>query len=314
LDNIDDPKSAREGIPARSTPVTLVLEERGSNDLGVSVTKGASMTTFTAPPNKSHLMLNDGDILNVNSGGVAKDTTINNGGVENVNKGGDAMLTTINRGGVENVFAGGTAVETIINKGGVENVNGSGVAFDTTINNGGVENVNDGMAFDTIINKGGVENVNGGVTLDTMINNGGVENVLSGGTAFDVAFSGPHATLNLATPLGLKGFVANWHVGDVIDFLKTDVTSVQQTGNRLTVTYDDNKTATYELSHQQHHTEFQLQPDGHGGTNLILVHAGGVQQHEAASQIHFGPGPGVTDLVPIVGVGHAHHEVAGHLV
>jgi hypothetical protein len=88
--------------------------------------------------------------------------------------------------------------------------------------------------------------------------------------------------------LGLKGTVTNWHVGDVIDFLNTNVTSVQQKGNKLTVTFDGNQEATYKLSHQEHNTEFQLRPDGHGGTNLTLVH--------------------------IVGVGHAHHEVAGHLV
>jgi autotransporter passenger strand-loop-strand repeat protein len=249
------------------------------------------MTTFTAPPNKQDLVLNHGDILNVNRFGMATETTINKGGVENVNASGDAVLTTINRGGVENVFALGTAVETIINKGGVLNVNGSGTAFDTTINNGGFENVNGGVTFDTTINKGGVENVSGGgVAVDTTIDNGGVLSILSGGRAADVAFSGPHATLNLlANPLGLRGSVDNWRVGDVIDFQGTKVTSVDQIGTSLTVTYDGNQTATYALGGTlQPNTEFQLQPDGLGGTNLTLVH--------------------------IVGVGHAHHEVAGHLV
>ena len=126
------------------------------------------------------------------------------------------------------------------------------------------------------------------MTDGTTINHGGVENVLSGGTASGVAFKGPDATLNLATPLGLEGTVYTWKVGDVIDFLKTNVTSVHEKGNKLTVTFDGNQTATYKLSQQQHDTQFQLQPDGHGGTELTLV--------------------------PIVGVGHAHHDVAGHLV
>ena len=83
--------------------------------------------------------------------------------------------------------------------------------------------------------------------------------------------------------MGLEGTVANWRVGDVIDFLGTNVTGVQHTGTMLTVTYDDNKTATYGLKNQEANTQFQLNPDGNGGTILTLVSEGGVQQ--AASQV-----------------------------
>ena len=49
------------------------------------------MTTFTAPPDQTGLILGGGDILNVNAGGAAVGTTIVTGGVENVNSGGAAI-------------------------------------------------------------------------------------------------------------------------------------------------------------------------------------------------------------------------------
>jgi hypothetical protein len=107
------------------------------------------------------------------------------------------------------------------------------------------------------------------------------------------ASSGPGATLKLENPLALHGEVGNWQVGDVIDinFLNTKVESVHEQGSHLTVTFlnirGESFEATYRLVHQQAHTQFQLQSDGHGGTNLILV--------------------------PIVGVGNGQHDVAGHL-
>jgi hypothetical protein len=85
----------------------------------------------------------------------------------------------------------------------------------------------------------------------------------------------PHATLELATPSGLKGTITNWQVGDVIDFLNTDVTSFKLTGSpisdlTLTVTYDGTQTASYTVSRQPPDTEFKLQ-SVENGTDLILV-------------------------------------------
>lgn len=57
------------------------------------------MTTFNAPPDQVGLTLNDGDTLNVNSGGTASDTRINYGGVEYVYSGGVADHTTIEHTG-----------------------------------------------------------------------------------------------------------------------------------------------------------------------------------------------------------------------
>jgi autotransporter passenger strand-loop-strand repeat protein len=93
---------------------------------------------------------------------------------------------------------------------------------------------------------------------------------LSGGIADGVDFVGAHSTLALATPSGLTGFIRNWHVGDIIDFLNTKVTGVNATGNTLTVTYGDHQTASYSLAGQQANTQFALKSDGQSGTELFL--------------------------------------------
>ena len=107
------------------------------------------MTTYTAPPDRFELVLNNGDILNVNAGGRSNYTTINNGGIENVY--GDAHATTINSGGIENVY--GRSVETEIDKGGLENVQSGGLAVRTYID-GGVEHVLSGGTAENVIFQG----------------------------------------------------------------------------------------------------------------------------------------------------------------
>jgi autotransporter passenger strand-loop-strand repeat protein len=77
------------------------------------------MTTYTAPPNQNELVLNDGDILNVNSGGEANLTSLNDGAILNVNVGGATNRMQID-GGVENVM--GTDTGSVLGRNGVENV------------------------------------------------------------------------------------------------------------------------------------------------------------------------------------------------
>ncbi len=216
------------------------------------------MTTYTAPPTQNQLVLNSGDTLNVGVNGLAFDTT-NNGGVENVASGGTDVGATINGaslgGGRENVY--GVATDTTIDL-GLEIVAPGGTATHTTVNHGGQQWVY-------------------GVAVDTTINNGGIEQVLSG-TADNVTFGGPHAILALVgKPSGLIGAISNWQVGDAIEFLNTVVTSVHETRSTLTVTWGDNQKATYMLAGQQANTEFKLQSNGHGGTDLILTPVVGVQ-------------------------------------
>jgi len=247
------------------------------------------MTTYTAPPTQIHLVLNNGDTLNVNDHGLASGT-MNNGGVENVYSGGTDSGATINSGG-------GNA--------GLENV--YGVATDTTINRGLEIVFSGGTATHTTINSGGQLWVSG-VAIDTTINNGGIEQVL-GGTADNVTFGGPHAILALAgKPSGLIGTISNWLVGDVIVFLNTVVTSVQETGNNLTVTWGDNQKATYTVASQQANAEFKLVHHGHQ-TDLILAPLDNVGHH---NEIHFGLGP--EHEVALIGLPHLLHEASHQLL
>jgi autotransporter passenger strand-loop-strand repeat protein len=285
------------------------------------------MTDYTAPPDQTGLVLNEDNLrihmggtatdttvnvgyIGVGPGGTATDTTINAGGHEHLEGAivyhpggvtfyaGVAIDTTINRGGTLDVATDGQANHTIINGGGFEVVMSQAqdhhaIATDTIINdNGELLVATGGKAIDTTVNAGGLESVRGGGTAtDTTINAGGVESVEIGGTADNVIFDPHgtrHATLELATPSGLKGTITNWQVGDVIDFLNTDVTSFTVTGKTLTVTYDGTQTASYTVSSQGPNTWFELKKVPNG-TDLIAVPLLGVHHHEAA--IHFGPGP-----------------------
>jgi fibronectin-binding autotransporter adhesin len=142
-------------------------------------------TTFTAPPDQHGLILNAGDILDVNKGGKAFDTTINDGGVVNVNDGGRAESTTVNSGGVENINKGGFGGATI-NAGGVVNVADMADSGGSTIHAGGVENVRGNSDHPSI--------------------QGGVENVELGGHVSDVDFWA--GVLKLADPKGLGGLMS----------------------------------------------------------------------------------------------------------
>lgn len=195
------------------------------------------MTVYTAPPTQNGLVLHAGDFLFVKTGGLAVRTTLDNGSTETVKSGGRSSDTTINSGGTETVLKGGKADTTIINQGGLE--------------------IDFGNAVDTVLNDG---------TLRVQL----------GGFATNVVFNGSHSTLELSAPAELRGKITFFSVGDVIDFLNTQVTGVEESGNKLTVTYN-NHSATYSLVSQQPNTQFQLQSDGHGGTELILVPAASSQ-------------------------------------
>jgi autotransporter passenger strand-loop-strand repeat protein len=293
------------------------------------------MTGYTAPPNKTGLVLGHNDFLTVRSGGTATDTTINgglvdvfpqgstdntivnhggrlnvfgtstnttihHGGVENDS--GTSVNTTIDGGGIENVR--GVSTGTTINHGGVEDVDNRGTDFSTTINNGGIQNVRSGGVADgALINTGGVENVrefgtttgaiinggiqnvfDGGIANNTTINAHGIEIVHRGGFADNVTFGSPDATLELANPADLRtrSTISNIQVGDVIDFLNTTATTVHQNDQHTNVTVkyeigNTTRTITYLVADQQPNTEFKLQSDGHGGTDLVLVPITGVQ-------------------------------------
>ena len=123
------------------------------------------MTTYTAPPNQNGLVLNNGDILNVNSGGVADGHTI------------------VNDGAVVNVNSGGVANQTVLNE------------------DGAIVNVNAGGATNSTLIFNGVENV-AGTDSGSVLGTSGVENVLSGGSTSGITFEG--GTLTLVDPNALN--------------------------------------------------------------------------------------------------------------
>ena len=126
------------------------------------------MTTYTAPPTQTHLVLNGGDTLNVEVDGLAYGTMINQGAVLNVGSGGMDIGTT-NNGGNEYVY---------------------GTSIDMTINFGGLVFVEAGATIGTTINAGGTEYDQGGASIGTTINLGGSQYVQNGSTATNATIDG----------------------------------------------------------------------------------------------------------------------------
>jgi len=241
-----------------------------------------------------HTTINSGGVEIVDAGGYARDTLILSGGVLNLDGLGFgiavAIGTTIAAGGVENVNQSGHADYTTINSGGVETVNGSHGAFGlttawhTTVNAGGLLDVLRGEAVDTTINDGGLVTATAGRILGTTINSGGVLDadagvIVSSWLTFGPVDNGVGGLLKLGDPADLRlSHIAplyNWHIGDVIDLMNTQVTSVSEKPDgrfeKVTVNYGNNQTVTYTLSGQEKNTHVAFQSDGHGGTDLILV-------------------------------------------
>ena len=214
----------------------------------VDETKEFAMTTYTAPPTQTHLVLNGGDALNVEVDGLAYGTLINQGAVLRVasggmdigttNNGGNEYVdgtstgmtinfgglvfveagaiigTTINAGGTE-YDQGGASIGTTINLGGSQYVQNGSTATNTTINGApgvpGVQIVDGGTSIATTI-KAGLQIVrNGGMANNTIILDGGIEHVQNGSTANNVIFAGSNSLLDLDKPSGLTGAIIDWN-------------------------------------------------------------------------------------------------------
>ncbi len=190
-------------------------------------------------PIYDHRILNNGDFLQVSAGDQSIDTTINSGGREDVINGGVSSSSIIHQGGLEFVASDGVAAHTLL-FGGTLDISSEGIA--------------EGMFFGSA--------------------NSRVE-------VFD-----PH-NLNPLDSTGRPQYViAGFQVGDIIDFVKASNASLQVTplvsnGNfkqqtdLVTISYTEfsqPSRMTYEFYGTQPNTQYALQPDGHGGTELILTH------------------------------------------
>jgi autotransporter passenger strand-loop-strand repeat protein len=234
---------------------------------------GVIITSANSPYNVSAGHIDTGDVVErggsmyVLAGGIAQSTTVNAGGFEYVNTNGTDTGATLS-GGEENVS--GLASDATVDSGGEQVVETSGTAAGTTVNAGGYQDVY-GTANNTTTGNGGEQVVfAGGTVNNTTIQGGGTEYVASGGHAQNVTFSGA-AALDLESPSGLVGTIADWQVGDLIDFVNTSVTSASISGSTLTVTTSGGGTSSYQLSGQQSNTSPILPSDGSGGTDLELA-------------------------------------------
>ena len=214
------------------------------------------MSNITAPPNRDGLVLHNKDVLVVEHQGSASNTTINAGGLLDVLRGGASDHTIVNSLGVERVSQGASSSDTLIHRGGREVVD-RGVSDNPQIM-GGKEFV-----------------VEHGVVNDATIGNSGQLELFRGSRVNNVTFTdqGRNSVL-LDNPQNLHGTITNWRVGDYVDLAETRATSVSETGNVLTVTYEHvGKSAhvAYTLADQQPDTHFALRNDGQGGTDIVLV-------------------------------------------
>lgn len=126
----------------------------------------------------------------VQSGGVAKQSTVNHNGLQSVLTGGSATDTTVNSGGGQSIH--GESFDATLN-GGEQWVHAGGLASGTVINQGGYQLVKAGaQASGTVVNTGAqggpdAENSDGqwvaGNATDTTINENGRQIIATGGLA-----------------------------------------------------------------------------------------------------------------------------------
>lgn len=243
-----------------SDPSTVTLAEL----IVQSLTDVVANATYTAPPNQLHLVLNPGEILYVQDQGLAYGTT-NDGGAVRVDAG-TIVGTTINSGAVS--VPSGVAINTTIN-GGVLLCFTGGRSISATVNASGRLEVHQGLVLDTTINKNGLLLVaDDTLALETTIASGVGFLQFEGGTANNITFGDPSAGLYISgSPTLLTGTIKNWQVGNVIQFADAAITAVGQTGNKLTLTFSNDQTASYLLAGQQAGTEFKFESGG----RLFLV-------------------------------------------
>ncbi|MCE0744466.1 Hint domain-containing protein [Acetobacter sicerae] len=100
--------------------------------------------------------LNDEAFQIVSEGGVARDTTVNSGGLQTVQMGGSAVDTTINAYGSSFVTSGGSAINVDVGSGGVLSAGSGATLTDITLENGGRLDVSKDTLFtDRIAFNGG---------------------------------------------------------------------------------------------------------------------------------------------------------------
>jgi autotransporter passenger strand-loop-strand repeat protein len=129
----------------------------------------------------SNVLVENGGVFSVLSGGTASGTTVGSGGAEVVSSGGVASGSLVS-GGTQTISGGGLAVSATVSAGGVQQVASSASAQNTLVSAGGTQTVS-GTASSTTLAGGSQDVMSGGVAQHTSVTAGGEQRVSSGGLA-----------------------------------------------------------------------------------------------------------------------------------
>lgn len=258
------------------------------------------MTQYTIPPNNTNpLVLNKGDVVNVLDHGKSQHVTVNEGASEYVVKGGTSVLTTINDG--REVVRGGAADLTTINGGFL--VLDHATADHTKLNGYGNQlDLHDGSVADNTVIANGSILANSTSTIDNVTFVNAVGPFVGKG-------------IGLEDPHNFKGTITGLAVGDVLQFgglaqnsPSMDVTSFDLKNNILTITYNNDQHASYQLKDMQSGTTFKLSVGAdHWGTTFSTLVVTKAPAHADVGHSHSAP----ELALPLVGV-DAHHHDLGH--
>ena len=193
--------------------------------------------------------LDEGGIF-VQSDGSAVSTTIGSGGAISLD---GCSATGLMVSGVEYNFSGSTT-GTLVESGGIEYIYSGGVASGAVIGSDGAQYVySGGSATGTVVSSGGFQYVaSGGAAADAIVSSGGTEYVFSGGIV-----SG--TTLETGGTIDLTNLA----------FVSSGLGSLDGSDN-LTAT-EGASSQTISLAGNYSGENFQLSPDGSGGTDVMLT-------------------------------------------
>lgn len=176
----------------------------GGSATGTTVASGGSLSITSGAfggATATGVVLNDGYVLNANTGvtletttpgvgieaGTATGLTLNSGGRLDVLTGHTASGTTVNSGGTQYVSIGGSATNTVINSSGMQLVYDGGTAINTTVNGRGQQIVNSGGTVSGGTVSGGVgalaEQLLHGNSNNVIVHNYGYQSVQATGIA-----------------------------------------------------------------------------------------------------------------------------------
>jgi autotransporter passenger strand-loop-strand repeat protein len=183
-----------------STDVLTVTE--GGSSFALQLAGVSAGTIFDLSPDAASgtIVAIYDDITTVVSSGVASSgIVLGQGGVLNILSGGVAVSAVVNAGGIATVSGGGSAIGTIVNSRGLDQVLSGGVVSDTTVSAYGGEKVY-GRASGTVVGYAASQTVfAGGAAVGSLVDGSqivssggvasgaelidGIETVLSGGVA-----------------------------------------------------------------------------------------------------------------------------------